>query len=98
VITLHTRPTHVPHTTPPSRLAAPQVHQAVWKSTTCAVKTLFVNDRMTEADKAKMREGFLREAALLCQLRHPNIVNVLAVSVSELTLVMVRARGGACAR
>jgi hypothetical protein len=67
-----------------------QVHQAVWKSTTCAVKTLFANDRMSAVDKAKMQDSFQREAALLCHLRHPNIVNVLAVSLAELTLVMVR--------
>lgn len=64
------------------------MHQAVWKSTTCAVKTLFANDRMSAVDKAKMQDSFQREAALLCHLRHPNIVNVLAVSLAELTLVM----------
>ena len=53
-----------------------------------AVKTLFTNDRMSASDKAKLCADFEKEAGLLCQLRHPNCVNVLAVSLRELTLVM----------
>jgi hypothetical protein len=53
-----------------------------------AVKRLFRDLRMTQADAEKLTQSFINEAELLCRLRHPNCVNVLALCPTDLVIVV----------
>lgn len=62
-----------------------EVHQATWRGTTVAVKTI-------KPSKSKNREvvkDFLNEVDLLVKLRHPNIVQFLAAAITEAPYLLV---------